>query len=285
MANEVKESCVERENTVNENVVDSSVAEEKVHNEGIDEQARLDFIEDYNARYSSEGSRIYTKEPTKEDVENVKHAYEEAVKEYNERLFTIADTENAVRVAEFLKKWNEEDAQWEGNLWMGCVMLDALLKAFLKEYRDTPKPLEVNGGALAYLFLTLKNVKGVGLKSAIHMQKVAEEYMPILDTVGDAITSQKEEAKRIELLQERWRMFEMGYFIEYDELDKDEYADCEACDDCAIPGTYCDKECDAEPCCYPADALPTDCPNEKSEDLDDTLSEVADGVYCGDPAE
>jgi len=213
---ETKEVLEQQEAPVE--AVKEEVAAEVLQTE-LNEEEREAFIEDWNARNQGVGE-IRKEKPTEEEVKAIAEEYGARLKEFNETTFEIADKENAVRVAQFLKRWNEEDVQWESNMWQGTITFDMIIKKFLEDCKDEPKPLIVNYQTLVYLFLGLRNIKGVGLKSAIHMQKINDEFVPILDTVGDQLTEYQEEGKKLQQLQERWRMFEQGFYVTFFEQEQ-----------------------------------------------------------------
>lgn len=249
-----KDAVVEQEVNKNEVLLgtDAEDTEDNGHeseekNELTDEQ-REAIIDDWNSVNKDKGY-IRNEKVTEEELKEIVEEYKNELDKYNSHQFELADAHNSVRVAEFLKKWNEDDVQWENNLWMGTVMFDAIVKEFLESSKQEAKPFLVNYGTLTYLFLTLRNFKGRGLKSAIHMQKINEEYSKILDTVGDLYTEYQEWANKLQLMQERWRFAEMGFYVVYNELeDKCESTDsstedaCCECDDCS-------GECESSDCC------------------------------------
>lgn len=134
-------------------------------------EAREAFITDWNER-NKEFGEIRMEKPTPEEVKAVMDEYTEKVKEYNERQFELADENNALRVARFLRVWNRDDVQWENNLWQGTIMFDQILTEFINSFdAKNKKPLKVGYQPLVYLYLTMRNMKGQGLESALHMQK------------------------------------------------------------------------------------------------------------------
>ena len=68
---------------------------------------RLEMIKTYNEQNKG-NSWIENEKPTEEEVKAIAQEYKEKVEAFNAIKFIIADEANALRVAKFLKKWNED---------------------------------------------------------------------------------------------------------------------------------------------------------------------------------
>lgn len=213
----------------------------------MSDEDREAFIDDWNKNNKADGE-IRKEKPTAEELAEVANAYNDEVQKYNGTLFELADTANALRVAKFLKKWNEEDAHWEGNMYVGVKMFDDIIRKFIKSCAEKPEPLMVNYGTLTYLFLAMRSVSGVGLRSAIHMIKINDEFTPILDRIGDLYSEHQEYAKKIQLMQERWRMFELGFYVTYWDLEEKKELVAEVNENETIVAGDAALECAIETC-------------------------------------
>lgn len=160
-------------------------------------------------------SYIEPGKPTPEEIKVVSDEYTSKVEAFNAKTFTIADSAKALRVAKFLKKWNENDVQWNENGWRGTIMFDSWIKSFIDECQKEETALVLDWGTLTYLYMFMQNVNGVGLKSAIKFSETAEEYGKILEVITDEFNKHNEEGKEIQKLQERWRAYEGGYKLHY----------------------------------------------------------------------
>ena len=87
---------------------------------------RLEMIKTYNEQNKG-NSWIEDEKPTEEEVKAIAQEYKEKVEAFNAIKFTIADEANALRVAKFLKKWNEDSVCWENEGWRGAIFFDAII--------------------------------------------------------------------------------------------------------------------------------------------------------------
>lgn len=203
-----------------ENLVDSSMAENESEENYVPSEEELKkLVETYNEQnkgisYIAEGK------PTSEEVKEVADEYKEKVEEFNSKTFVIADKDNALRVAKFLKKWNENDVCWSSTGWKGTILFDSWIKTFIEDCQKEPKELAIDWGTLTYLYIYMSEIHGVGLKSAIRFNEIEEEYSKILEVVSSEFDKHNEEGKKIQKLQERWRSYEGGFRLHYVEDDK-----------------------------------------------------------------
>ena len=186
---------------------------------------RLEMIKTYNEQNKG-NSWIEDEKPTEEEVKAIAQEYKEKVEAFNAIKFTIADEANALRVAKFLKKWNEDSVCWENEGWRGAIFFDAIIKNFIEECETEAKPLVVDWQTLTYLFMFMRNIKGVGLKGAIKFAAIAEEYNKLLDVIGDEFTKHEEGGKKLQLLQDRWAAYEHGFKLHYCEEGTAEEVPC-----------------------------------------------------------
>lgn len=184
------------------------------------EEKRLETIKVYNEQNLG-SSWIEDGKPTPEEVKAIAEEYKTKVEAFNAEKFTISDKANALRVAKFLKKWNEEDVPWESEGWRGAIFFDAIIKQFIEECEKEEKDLVVDWQTLTYLFMFMRNIKGVGLKSAIKFSTIAEEYNQLLDVIGDEFTRHNEGGEKMRRLQEKWAAYEHGFKIHYCDEEKD----------------------------------------------------------------
>lgn len=192
--------------------------EEVESRELSDEQRKL-IIDEYNK--SKVDSYIEYEKPTPEEVKEIADYYTEEVTKFNAKKFTIADKNNALRVAKFLEKWNENDAQWEGEGWKGTIYFDVIIKDFIEKFKMEEQDFVIDYPTLTYLYTFMRNHHGVGLKGAMRFNKIADEYNKILDTVGEAFETHNKEGEEIKKLQDRWQAYENGFKLKYKEIPED----------------------------------------------------------------
>lgn len=178
------------------------------------EAQRKELIEQYNKE--NLGVSVLANEPaTQEDIDNAKAAFEAAQGAFNKRVYTIADTANAERVANFLKNWNEKYATWEKDQWVGVVRFNSYITDFLNEYSKSAQDLIIDYGALCYLDTLMMRPFGVGLAAAKEMEAMDEEYNKILETIDDAKRASDNEQLEIKKLQEVWAAACAGFKLHY----------------------------------------------------------------------
>lgn len=211
--NEVKTEQIAEDDA---NLQDVSANEE---NYVPSEEELKKLVETYNEQNRGV-SYIEEGKPTPEEVKAVADEYKAKVEEFNAKTFTIADESNALRVAKFLKKWNESDVHWTENGWKGTILFDSWIKTFIEECQKEEKPLVANWSMLTYLYMYMHNIGGVGLKSAIRFNEIEEEYSKILEVVTKEFDKHNEEGQKITKLQDKWRAYEGGYRLHYVEEDK-----------------------------------------------------------------
>ena len=202
----------------------------------ISDEERDAIILEYNKQNLGQ-TKILREKPTEEFVAQTKKDFDDKNTELMGMRFIIADKENALRVATFLKKWNEYDAYWERDLWQGTIFFDKIISDFVKKWPTEQKALEIDYGTLTYLYLSMMNVKGYGLKAAKHRQEIEEQYSKILDVVNKHIEDWKIIGTELRFLQDRWNMADCGFILEKDEC---------KCDEGGIPCEECNCACNTD---------------------------------------
>lgn len=212
--NEVKMEEIETDAT---NLQDPSAEGEYVPTE----EDLKKMIETFNEQNKGV-SYIEEGKPTPEEVKAIADEYKEKVEAFNAKTFVIADKNNSLRVAKFLKTWNEKDVQWNENGWRGAILFDSLVKTFIEECQKEEKEWVIDWSTLTYLYVYMHNISGVGLKSAIRFNEIEEEYSKILEVITEEFDKHNEEGKKIQKLQDRWRAYEGGFRLHYVEEEKNE---------------------------------------------------------------
>lgn len=203
---------------------EDAVCEPKKEDENLEEvtprelnnEQRKIIIDEYNKTHPE--SYIEYDKPTPEEVKEIADLYTKTVTEFNAKKFTIADKNNALRVAKFLEKWNENDAQWEGDGWRGTVFFDVIIKEFIEKFKMEEQDLVIDYPTLIYLHTFMLNYRGVGLKGAMKFSKIAEEYNKILETVCSEFDKHNKEGEGVKNLMNRWRSYENGFKLKYKEI-------------------------------------------------------------------
>lgn len=204
-------------------VVEESDEEKEAYELKISDEDRLKLIKEFNEQNKGRAF-IDDEKPTQEEKDAVVQDFVKANDDYAHMEFTIADAANSLRVAKFLKNWNEHDAVWEKDMWQGTIMFDAIIKDFIeRREKDDTLAFVVNYGALSYLYIALGNVRGVGLAAALRQQKINEEYDKIFSVVADCVEDFKAKAKEVEKLQQIAQFYTNGYKVHFEDEPKDDH--------------------------------------------------------------
>lgn len=178
------------------------------------EEQRKELISQYN-KENAGVSELIDETVDEEFVKKTKEDWETAVKLFQSRTFVIADSHNAVRVAKFLKTWNEKFAAWEKDQWIGVVKFDKFVNDFLKEFEKKEQDFVIDYGCLGFLYTLMMKPCGVGLASAKKMQSIDEEYNKILETIDDLKKDTDKQQLDIKKKQEVWAAACAGFKLRY----------------------------------------------------------------------
>lgn len=212
---------------------------------------RLAAIQEFNRQNAGEAWIDAERIPTEDEINEAKEIYEKrtiALRDKNDYL--VADENNALRVAKFLKKF-VENGFWTQRYFVGVINFSEYITKFIEDLEGTPeqeavrKPLTMEYGPLQFCYLMLENYAGHGLEDAKKMAEMWDEYIPIYDTIREHIEWYNNEVKVCEALKQRWGMLAQGYFLVLLNLDEDKEP-CN-CDD-NPPCCHSDKACDCDNC-------------------------------------
>lgn len=212
---------------------------------------RLAAIQEFNRQNAGEAWIDAERIPTEDEINDAKEIYEKrtiALRDKNDYL--VADENNALRVAKFLKKF-VENGFWTQRYFVGVINFSEYITKFIEDLEGTPeqeavrKPLTMEYGPLQFCYLMLENYAGHGLEDAKKMAEMWDEYIPIYDTIREHIEWYNNEVKVCEALKQRWGMLAQGYFLVLLNLDEDKEP-CN-CDD-NPPCCHSDKACDCDNC-------------------------------------
>lgn len=211
---------------------------------------RLAAIQEFNRQNAGEAWIDAERIPTEDEINEAKEIYEKrtiALRDKNDYL--VADENNALRVAKFLKKF-VENGFWTQRYFVGVINFSEYITKFIEDLEGTPeqeavrKPLTMEYGPLQFCYLMLENYAGHGLEDAKKMAEMWDEYIPIYDTIREHVEWYNNEVKVCEALKQRWGMLAQGYFLVLLNLDEDKAP----CDCYNPPCCHSDKACDCDNC-------------------------------------
>ena len=192
---------------------------EKNVNDAASQAARLEeerrkAIAEFNVQNMGKYWIDPDKVPTSEDIENVKKEFEERTKALQEKKdYIVADKNNALRVAKFMKDFND-NSLWSQRMFVGVLNFSALMNDFIEGFdENNPVDLILEYAPVQYAFLLFENYGGIGIDSARHMAEIWDEYLPIYETLHELVDGYKKEADACDELKEKWAMFEQGYYL------------------------------------------------------------------------
>ena len=192
---------------------------EKNVNDAASQAARLEeerrkAIAEFNVQNMGKYWIDPDKVPTSEDIENVKKEFEERTKALQEKKdYIVADKNNALRVAKFMKDFND-NSLWSQRMFVGVLNFSALMNDFIEGFdENNPVDLILEYAPVQYAFLLFENYGGIGIDSARHMAEIWDEYLPIYETLHELVDGYKKEAGACDELKEKWAMFEQGYYL------------------------------------------------------------------------
>lgn len=178
------------------------------------ENERLNAIAAFNRENMGKFWIDATKTPTDEDVAQAKADFEDANKALQgKKDYVIADKENALRVATFLKNF-VDNCFWTGRSFVGVLNFSALMKDFIDGFEKNGSPeLVLEYGPMQFVYLIMENYGGIGIDSANKMAEMWDEYLPIYEKLHELIDWYNLEVHRCDNLKNRWAMFEQGYYM------------------------------------------------------------------------
>ena len=136
---------------------------EKNVNDAASQAARLEeerrkAIAEFNVQNMGKYWIDPDKVPTSEDIENVKKEFEERTKALQEKKdYLVADKNNALRVAKFMKDFND-NSLWSQRMFVGVLNFSALMNDFIEGF-DEKKPVDLilEYAPVQYAFLLFEN--------------------------------------------------------------------------------------------------------------------------------
>lgn len=211
---------------------------EEVTTTSLDE-SRKKLVEGFNQRFG-EYAEIVDKGTCTEEYQNqCKEDFEKLVTDFQGKTFELAEKENALETAKFLKEWNEKCAVWEGDSWKGVLLFDTRMSEAIEKIENGDEGLVVDYGALIYLYGTMSRRQGTGLESA--------KLMEVLETDNRSEEAKKEDKveavtfsniykrasshveviklidAKMNLYQQRWSMAASGFELNFKISDLTEF--------------------------------------------------------------
>jgi len=186
--------------------------------------------------------------PTEEEIEQFKQNYETLATEFNSTKYQIGDETNCSKFLDILLHYVEFNAPWTGNMWKGIPLLFKELNE-IKDNNSTV--INLSYQALEFTHAILSNPSGVGLASAMEIEKVAEELTEIFNIVNKLTDEVHKTLKNIQHTYDIYLAGLQGFYLEKltDNLEtNDETVEetCECGDSCKCSKDECGNDCDCK---------------------------------------
>lgn len=190
---------------------------------------RAKYIQNYNLNNAGKMRIEPDKTPTEDDIKNAKEEYENRVKALQEKKdYFIADKENALRVANFLKTYNEMNI-WVGTpaqpLFVGVLNFHDYITKFIEECEKEPKDLIMEYGPMQFCFVSFQNYCGKGIEGANHMAEIWDEFIAIYDVLRDNVEYYNKEVEKCNELNDRWALMSQGFYAVILDVNESETAE------------------------------------------------------------
>lgn len=190
---------------------------------------RAKYIQNYNLNNAGKMRIEPDKTPTEDDIKNAKEEYENRVKALQEKKdYFIADKENALRVANFLKTYNETNI-WVGTpaqpLFVGVLNFHDYITKFIEECEKAPTDLIMEYGPMQFCFVSFQNYCGKGIEGANHMAEIWDEFIAIYDVLRDNVEYYNKEVEKCNELNDRWALMSQGFYAVILDVNESETAE------------------------------------------------------------
>lgn len=190
---------------------------------------RAKYIQNYNLNNAGKMRIEPDKTPTEDDIKNAKEEYENRVKALQEKKdYFIADKENALRVANFLKMYNETNI-WVGTptqpLFVGVLNFHDYITKFIEECEKEPKDLIMEYAPMQFCFVSFQNYCGKGIEGANHMAEIWDEFIAIYDVLRDNVEYYNKEVEKCNKLNDRWALMSQGFYTVILDVNESETAE------------------------------------------------------------
>jgi len=152
--------------------------------------------------------------PTPEEVEQYKQEFTAALKEFDEKKWTISEVGNfsSNDIALYLLQFMDKFAFWSKTEWMGMIKMEEELNRAMKSANETTG-LELGYQALEFCAYMMANPGGTGIRLAKEFESQADKYSKLGIVVGTKLEEARADLKNIQYLQEKWAAGAQGYYL------------------------------------------------------------------------
>lgn len=150
--------------------------------------------------------------PTPEETKQFYEDFAKSVSDFNNKVYEISVPEKMNTIASYLLDFIERKVFWTKQGWMGVIKLNEEIKE--TQRLSEGRPFTLSYQAMEFTYYALVNVGGIGLETALEMEKNAQLYAEIVEEIGNKLEAARNELKDIQFLQDKWAAAEQGFYLE-----------------------------------------------------------------------
>lgn len=151
--------------------------------------------------------------PSEEEVNQAIADFNAKAAEFNGKKFEIGESDQAIKIFDFILDFMENHVYWTKNGWMGVLKMHEELTEAKEKHKEGEK-FAIGYQALEFMFYALTNPGGTGLASAKAVEKVADWYAEVIEMSAKVLEAAREELKDIQFLQDRVTAMQQGFYLE-----------------------------------------------------------------------
>jgi hypothetical protein len=182
--------------------------------------------------------------PTEEEIEKFKQIYEDMAEKFQATKYRLGDETNGAKFLDTLLHYVEFNASWAGSMWLG---MPKLFEELTEIKKSNATVISISYQALMYTHHILSNPSGVGLASALEIEKIAQELTDILNIITKLADDANKTLKDIQKAYDTYVASLQGFYLE-DLVDNlEEKTADDACQSCSCDGKN-GRDCDKADC-------------------------------------
>lgn len=151
--------------------------------------------------------------PTEEEVKAAGEDFEKTAKAFPLKMWALGEPKDARLYCDYLNHYVRNRLFWTKNGWMGVVKLVEELEA-ASNLLNGKNSLELGYQALEFVYYSLMNPGGVGLQSALDFESEGEQFIPLMEAVGNKLNEARLDLKKIQFLQDKYTAMQQGFYLE-----------------------------------------------------------------------
>ena len=164
-----------------------------------EEIQRRTMINEYNRNNTD--TQILHRKVNDDDIKELEELLKNMQEEQSTKTYLIADKDNAKRVFDFFKDWNNSSV-WNKDSWRGVLKFDEYLNDWLAKFENEECDMVFDFPAMSYAYNMLMNNAGVGIEAARYMQSVSEQYDAVMELLNTYVKDFQDLNEKFKTLQD-----------------------------------------------------------------------------------